>query len=357
MISKKILLVSFEMTYSGAPVAVLKMARVFRSIGYQVDIWTLHDGPFTTEFSNDGFDIVSINYPSDAGYELDNKLKDYRLCICHTIFCSEIARYIQRVLKTVLYIHEADNIEELIKNCDIMPDDFLNINRYWCVSEYAKQKILDKYQLENLDILPNYVEEYILKENNVDFEKKLKLCLAGTIEFRKGLDVVVSAIDNLPVEVKKSIELHIIGRIPEWSQDYASKYINHECVVYHGEIRDITKLYRLYSSMDLFIIASRDESCSLVALEAAMLKKALLVTENTGAKYIVDNPKCILKTGDTHELANQITEFIKNRSLLNYEGKKNYRNYKKKASISNYKKKLIHNIFKIKFSLKGGNIK
>lgn len=351
MISKKILLVSFEMTYSGAPVATLKMAKVLRKIGYHVDIWTLQDGPYADEFKRDGFEVCSIDYPTAAGPELNKLIREYRLCICHTIFCSEIACYIQRDIPTVLYIHEAGNIKELITSCDINIDDFLSIKRYWCVSEYAKQKILENYSLNKLDILPNYVDKYIIHGPKLAPSTKLRLCISGTVEYRKGLDVVVQALDSLPDEVKEKIELHVIGRTPEWSKEYASNYINHKCIQYHGEIQDIDRLYKLYSSMDLFVVASRDESCSLVALEAAMLRKPLLVTENTGAKYIVDNSKMILKTGDIYELASRIKVFLENRSLLKDEGKKNYRNYKRKASVRNYKRLLKHNILKIKFSL------
>ncbi len=351
MIIKKVLLVSFEMTYSGAPIATLKMARVLRILGYQVDIWSLNDGPFTTEFSNDGFFVNSIRFPEDSGNDLDNQLSKYDFCICHTIFCAEIACYIQQRIKTVLYIHEAGNIKELIEACNIKLDDFLSIKKYWCVSEYAKQKILENYKLNSLDILPNYVVENAPAENQSVYNKKLRLCMAGTVEYRKGLDVVVKALDLLPVEQQGFVELHVVGRIPEWTQSYASKYINHKCVQYHSEVRDESVLYRLYASMDLFIVASRDESCSLVALEAAMLKKPLLVTENTGANYVVDNSKMILKTGDAYELTERIQEFLNNPSLIDYEGKRNYHQYKKKASLSIYKKKLKHNIFKIKFSL------
>ena len=351
MISKKVLLVSFEMTYSGAPVATLKMAHVLREMGYLVDVWTLHEGPFISEFRRNGFSVKIIYFPEDIGAELDNQISQYRFCICHTIFCSEIASYIQQTVKTVLYIHEAGNIKDLIENCDIKLEDFLSIQRYWCVSEYAKQKILENYSLEKLDILPNYVVEYQVKDNEFSSSEKLRLCMSGTVEYRKGFDVVINALEALPVEKQDLIELHIIGRIPEWTQSYASQYINHKFVQYHGEIQDVSKLYSLYDSMDLFVIASRDESCSLVALEAAMLKKPLLVTENTGAKYVVDNPNMILKTDDTNELINRLEEFIENRSLIDFEGKKNYRKYLKKASLKNYKKHLKHNIFKIKYSL------
>lgn len=351
MISKKILLVSFEMTYSGAPVATLKMAKVLKRLGYQVDIWTLNDGPFSCEFKDAGFNVYSVNFPEDSGQELDDLLRGYNLCICHTIFCSEIACYIQRVTDTVLYIHEAGNISELINNCNINIDSFLGIKRYWCVSEYAKQKILENYNLSKLDILPNYVDKFKVHGGALPSSEKLRLCIAGTVEYRKGLDVVVKALESLPDERLKCIELHIIGRIPEWSQAYASEYMSHKCIQYHGEIQDVSTLYNLYASMELFIISSRDESCSLVALEAAMLRKPLLVTENTGAKYVVDNPNMILKTGDSYELANSITEILDNRSLLKHEGKKNYRNYKRKASLRNYRKQLNHNIHKIKFSL------
>lgn len=60
------------------------------------------------------------------------------------------------------------------------------------------------------------------------------------------------------------------------------------------------------------VVPSRDESCSLVALEGAMMSKPLILTENIGAKYILDeNSGWLVKTGSVDSLKMLLYKRIK----------------------------------------------
>ncbi|WP_028242748.1 glycosyltransferase family 4 protein [Pseudobutyrivibrio ruminis] len=347
MIKKRVLLVSYELSCTGSPKAVLNMANAFRDCGYFVGIWALNDGPYASEFEKEGYQVEIISFPRDAGELLDKRIRSYELVICHTIFCAEFACYTQRIKKTALYIHEAANIRKLMNKCGIDKKYLLGIRHTFCVSDYAKTQICNNYNLKNLYVLNNYVSQYDVEQEQKGSHDTIRLCLSGTVEERKGLDILVQALSNY---LYHDIELHVIGEIPEWSMKYAEKWLDNDFIIYHGAISDRAELMKLYKSMDVFVVASRDESCSLVALEAAMLKKALIVTENTGAKYIVDNKACIVKTNDADSLSNAIKMFIKKPNMIVNEGKANYEKYLKYASENNYKKKLKKYIRKIIFS-------
>ena len=47
---KKILLVSHELTYSGAPRSLLNMAVLLKKQAYHVEVWSLQNGKFYKEF-------------------------------------------------------------------------------------------------------------------------------------------------------------------------------------------------------------------------------------------------------------------------------------------------------------------
>ncbi len=348
MLKKSVLLVSYEMSCTGSPRAVFNMANVFRDCGYVVGIWTLNDGIYAEEFRKNGYEVEVVSFPHDAGELLDKRISEYCLVICHTIFCSEFACYVQRIRKTVLFVHEAANIGPLMKNCCINDKYLLAIKNIFCVSEYAKKQILSYINLKKIYVLHNYVSEYENAYEKKESHEKIRLCISGTVEERKGLDILVRALRKCHY---CNIELHVIGSIPEWDREYAEKWLNNDFIIYHEPISDRGVLMSLYKSMDVFIVASRDESCSLVALEAAMLKKALIVTENTGGKYIVDNKAFIVKTNDVDNLSNAIRVLVEDPKMMVAEGALNYKKYIKYATEKQYKKELKKYIRKIMFSL------
>ena len=50
---QKILLVSHEMTYTGAPRSLLNIAKILKKSGTEVDVWTLKKGDFQREFEKE----------------------------------------------------------------------------------------------------------------------------------------------------------------------------------------------------------------------------------------------------------------------------------------------------------------
>ena len=89
--------------------------------------------------------------------------------------------------------------------------------------------------------------------------------------------------------------------------------------------------------MDVVVVASRDESCSLVALEGAMLSKPLIVTENVGAKYMVSEENgMVVKTADVNDLMTAMMQMIDRKSELAKMGAASRKMYDTYASMQSY---------------------
>lgn len=339
---KSILLVNYEMSYTGSPRALLNLAIALRELKYEVDVWTLNEGPFEKEFADNGFFVKKMKFPEDASPELEEEVKNYTYVIANTVFCASFASYAKQFTETILYIMEAKNLSQLIADCSLNVDDIVNANYILCVSEYAKKSIMDVFEVKKIDVIPNFVEQWKRKKKNELSRDVIRFLVSGTVEFRKGQEIVEEAFLMLPQELQQKAELHFIGPTPEWSVDYQSMLYMRQTdrIVFHKEIHDKDKLFEFYNSMNVIIVASRDESCSLVALEAAMLGKALLVTENTGAKYVVANDLCILPTSDVKRLMEKMQEYILNPDLCQKEGKMNHKKYLKYGTRSFFMKKL-----------------
>lgn len=326
MKSKRIMLLSHEMTYTGAPNSLLNLAILLKSHGNRISVFTLKPGDFAKEFLKKGICVNAIlesvfNFPSLSGYDL---------IIANTIFCSSFAIKAQRFAPTVLYIREAQNLPDIISDCGLNSECLSLAENIVCVSEYAERFIRNNYNVKNLLVLHNFLNKPILykPKKNISKDGKIHFLVAGTIEKRKGFDVALNALNLLSDDIRQQAVLHLAGKKPEWSRKYW-EHLRFDIpgVVYHGEITDKRKMFRLYDDINCVIVTSIDESCSLTALEGAMHGRALIVTENVGAKYIVNGNGFIVKTGSAESLAEAMSFMVNNSSELEFMGKRSYKNF------------------------------
>jgi len=348
---KNILLVSHEMSYTGAPRSLLNMAAVLEELGYQVEVWTLCQGPLVQEFERAGLQVTGVTFPEEASEQLAEQIARYRFVIANTIFCAAFASYAAHFAETILILREAGNLPQIIRECGLNPADIKEAGHLVCVSEYARECIRQEYGIDAISVIPNFVEDWKGKgrcrmprgggDEGTPKCRTIRFMVSGTVEPRKGQDIAVSAFLALPRDLQEKAELHLAGVSPVWAGDYRAAVFSHTCrrVYYHGGIQGRKELMRLYQSMDVMLVTSRDEACSLVALEAAMLGKGLAVTENTGAKYLVSS-SCVLPTGDMDALRRKMEEYIRDPDRLRTEGAENRRRYLAYGTKDQYRKKV-----------------
>lgn len=341
---KRILLLSHEMTYTGAPNSLLNIAKLLRRKGNFVTVGTQKSGDFIREYHRNGFRVFYVDPDS---YCYDNLADKYDLVIANTIFCGKFAIEAQKKVPTVLYIREAHNLPDIIRDCGLSDDYITNAKNIICVSEYSEEFIRKTYDVQNLYVLHNFLNLplFYYPKKNVITNNKIHFLIAGTIEKRKGYDIVLSAIDLLPTEIVERTIFHIAGRKPEWSRDYwdnldFDKYSN---VIYHGEITSKYEMSKIYNQVNVVIVPSIDESCSLTALEGAMHKRLLILSKNVGAKYILENKSMIFSTGSPESLAEIINKVVLfDDSVFDKTGEKIYKKFLEtstpKMYYSNFKK-------------------
>lgn len=322
----RILLLSHEMTYTGAPNSLLNIALLLRSKGWEVTVNTLMRGNFSVEFEKSGFPVTAVSSDTCDFAALPEM---YDIVIANTVFCGEFALKAQRYILTYLYIREGENLSDIISSCNLK-DEFLSSAKHLiCVSEYARDFIKSNYAVRELSVLHNflYEEKYAKPAANTVHDDVVHFLIAATVEERKGIAVALNAVKKLPHALRKRMLLHIAGRKPQWAREFWKKLdLNAESVIYHGEITDKHEMDRLYCSANVIVVPSFDESCSLTALEGAKHGKALIVTENTGAKYIVNGNGLIVETGSSKALA-EAFEYMLSCGRLEEMGECSFENF------------------------------
>ena len=342
---KSIIFVSPEMTYTGTPRSLLRMVKVAVELGYEPIVWTNKRGPFEKEFETINVSVQEVSEDDLDKSEIVNQIKHAALAVCNTIVVNKYARVCSQYVPTVWYIREATNIPDFIKNNPERKRDLEESNNIYCVSEYAADAI-SKYTTKKVRVIRNAVEDESKSVLNVKRNSdKIRFIQLGTIEYRKGYDVLVKAFLTLPKEYKNKVELVFAGGMINSGTPLAS-YIfsemkNSENIRYLGVIDSIEEKNKQIAQSDVVIVTSRDESCSLVALEGAMLSKPLIVTENVGAKYIVEKDNgIIVSTGNVESLKSAIIKLVDEKSKLSEMGKNSRRKYEELASMEFYKTQL-----------------
>ena len=147
--------------------------------------------------------------------------------------------------------------------------------------------------------------------------------MAGTIEERKGQDILLKALSLLPTDVLKELHIKIVGKTI--SKTIANQLSTDRtgCIEMVGSVSH-DKLMQIMSSMDILLCSSIDDPMPIVCTEAVMLSKPVIVRSNTGtASFIVEGENgFVFHSGDAQALADAITRAVKSRNCLAQMGQK-----------------------------------
>lgn len=339
---KQILFISPEMTYSGTPRSLLRMCKTALWLGYGVLVWSIKGGPFVEEFQKIGVSVRIVPEGEANSDACRCLIEACDMAVCNTIVTSRFAEICCQYIPTVWYIREATNIPDFIVNHFEREYALKNSLDIYCVSEYAK-RALEQFTQNPVHVVHNCVEdETDLAQPYISGSgATVKFVQFGTMEYRKGYDVLLAAYQKMPKDYQKRSEIYFAGGFINSGTPFCSYLFRQmegiENVHYLGLIKGEEKKIQTLSGMDVVVVASRDESCSLVALEGAMLSKPLIVTENVGANYMVSEENgFIVKTGDADSLMHAMMQMIDRKEELKAMGVSSRRKYEESASMESY---------------------
>lgn len=197
--------------------------------------------------------------------------------------------------------------------------------------------IYDRLTIDNLAQKSFYVGLPFEQKN---IEKKIKnnakLLFVGTIEERKGLIYLIQSLGFLPDELRKNVELNIIGK--EISTSYRKKLDNEikklnleQNVFFRGRV-DAQMLEMYFKSSYLFVFPSLLEGFGMVMVEAMNYGLPVVAFDNSAMPYVIESGKngIIVRNKDYKEMGKAIEKILTDYSLyekLSNGAKKNAKNF------------------------------
>lgn len=344
--TKRILLFFHNLNIEGAPTMLINGAKILVEAGYSVEALSLKAGAYETELKQLNIPIIILEDGKNIlDGELDDYIKQFNLIIANTVMTfSMIARY-NNTIPIMWYIHEGKIIKNIFsKDIPILDTLIKSKANIVVVSEYVKEWLETEYGVQNVKVLHNYIE---MDKENVSLsvgqgigENKVRFTYLGSIDGHKGLDILLEA--NHRLEDRRNVYINYAGNIlnQAFYDDIISRY-KEDNVQYWGPVSGAKK-DKLFQQTDVFIIPSRDESCSLVVLEAFASRKPVIISNQVGAKYLLtDKSGWIFDINSVDELKTLLEDIANKEYDLKKFGEVAKKQYGKYVSKEKYREQLL----------------
>ena len=219
-------------------------------------IWTLHDmNPFSGGYHSSGFEDLVHN-------EIQRS--------------KELIRYEQKILK------EKQNIFKELKLLNIVAPS------QWLLNKSSNSMIFKNFEHYfiphgvNIDEFKPYNQNIARSIFKIPLNKKIILCIADNFNRKnKGLDFILKVSEMI---MDKNIIFLLVGEFPNILQEKNNmQLINF--------INDNRLLPLIYSSADLTVIPSINESFSLTTLESLACGTPTVAFDTTGPREIIQHKK------------------------------------------------------------------
>jgi 1,2-diacylglycerol 3-alpha-glucosyltransferase len=278
-------------------------------------------------FSIEDFDIIhSHSYLSFYSLDLYKKINKKRVIFkhIHSVFGKNLNAYTGWNLSRLLSIFE----ESLIKaECDayIVPSNFTKsmIENY-----VSKKEIFVIYHGPEYDNFPDKNEaRKRLNINDDDFI----IGFVGRLSYGKGPQDIVKIMPEI-VKINKNVKLFLIGPNPSLKSSgikgikdeleiMVKKYKIEDNVKFLGFVDDKLIPY-YYSSMDTFVMPSRNEGFGISIVNAMAAGVPVISYDNTAIPETVGDGGILVPTGDHEKIKEWILKLMENEDLRKFYSEK-----------------------------------
>jgi glycosyltransferase involved in cell wall biosynthesis len=356
-LEKVILIVSTDATRTGTPVLLLNTLKWLKKNSDLKFILLLnHGGELINEFRDlcntyiwpDYFPLagkikskkaifrflrrILLSIQNLACFLFVRKLRSrysIRLIYSNSARNGEILSFLGKKLneKIVLHVHEGGRTLDLFDNKGFVKSIIERSDLIIAVSDAVKQTLKDKYNpLQKIVVIPGGIEtDYVFKaesrlllnQEGISDDKVIVMS-CGWLDWHKGTDAFIQISRYLSSQNDKLHFVWLGGQAKD--PEYEHMKFDIEKLNLSNRITIITSKPNspdYINCADIFLMLSREESFSLVTLEAGLAKKPVLCFDKSGGPLEIVNhdPRFIVPYGDIFTMCERIREILENESL------------------------------------------
>lgn len=277
-----------------------KVSKLFAYMGFYIGV--------SLNFLNPKFDLIYIHYPSHV---------------------SPIILVLSKLVRRRIFVnvHGSDIVPEGDMGKKLLPKTITLLkqsNKIIVPSTYFKDYVINKLGVtdSNIEVFPSggvNTAIFNLSNSSVNCNKKLKIAYVSRIDYGKGWDTFISAVNLILLNhdsIRDEIEFSIVG---SGSQENIMKELiakfDLEGSIQVKQAMNQTELANFYSDLDCLVFPSKrvGESLGLVGLEAMAMSVPVIGSDNNGiGTYVVDGYNGFtFDPNSSDQLAEKIMLFIK----------------------------------------------
>lgn len=305
--TKLIVMMSHELSRTGAPVVFADAARILKEAGYYVVVFSPMDGPLRKEICDMGIPVIidhALLYGRCEQAEL-REVHQYQrwetdffadcadmLFLNTAVMHNAVERYMGLGQPMIWWMHEGNVSFESFGDC--MPKSLPDHVKVVYVSDYVRE------QLEASGIsYPGSVMHYGVADfacAPAETSEYFNFVMVGAVSRRKGQDLLLDAINRLPRNYLDRCRFYFVGSAAEPALYNRIEMLSRGCdYIKLCKAMPREELLRFYQSCDCIICASRDDPLPVVLTEMMILSRPSICSDHTGtASYIEDGKEGFL---------------------------------------------------------------
>lgn len=339
---RNILIITHELSYTGAPLVLMQMIKILIENNMWPVVMCPTDGPLKEDLLKMGV-ITIVDESMQYRPELFERFaRNFDLVIANTLASSKVIEILNNSLPPVLWwIHESEFAFRIFRDC--IPNQIKKNIHIYPVSNYVKD-LLKIYGIKDVDGTLTFgipEKKYIACTPNTSGSKQF--LVVGSIEKRKGQDIMIKAFSDLPDKYKKEIKIAFVGNsldhdLTELLNDLSIK--NNNILVYPPNSNEA--IYKMYRESYCVVVPSRDEPMSLVAMEAMSQGIACICSDKVGiTEFMLDGENGIVFENENHEqLKDKIMWAIDHEDIIKRIGENGKTLYKDEFGYESFKKRV-----------------
>ena len=332
---KKILVVTHQLSLTGAPLVLLDMIDVCREQGYRIQVISLAEGELRGALEERGIPVeIQKNFLEDAGRFLE-QAEQCDLVIVNTLVAAGAIHLLNGTKKPVLWwLHEGKQYFEYLSEALPKWSELKSNVHVFAVGHYVQDVIRERYQCET-ELLHFGVKDVPRSNAASPKRQKARFLTVGLYSRVKAQDVLARAVRMLPQDMLAQAEFYFCG-----NQEYYEEEIYRAVERLEVEYENVHILPQMphdqmlleMERADCLIVPSRVEPMPTVAVEMMMKEGMCLLTDICGvAHYVKDGVSgYLVPSEDAQALADKICHVVRHREeweRICREGRKIYEAY------------------------------
>ena len=336
---RKILLITHDLSLTGAPLMLYYGACILKEKGYGVSVYSKADGRLRYDYLHRGISVSIFEEYDFREEEIRQYFGQYDLILVNTVVLWGLVEKLEKMSVPVLWwLHEEDNAYDEYKVGRLPSYENLHVygvgNR--AVTSYRKHG--GKQEIGRLVYgIPDGGDTQRPPER--DCGGKIIYAVIGYLSKRKGQDIFISAIEKNWERWKDQAKFWVIGAAAP-DQEKAMKATG-KAEVYGSVSHE--RMLELYKEIDVVVCPSRNDPMPVVLTEGMMHRKVCIASDMTGTAELITSFEngLVCRADDIESLSQQIEWTINHRDRFEAIGECAYRTYQENFSLEQFSRHLL----------------